>query len=292
MVDRISGGRCVCRPVLLIGIFLFGLAASLAAVYPPVASSPDRQLAADFGKLPFSFEPNAGQTDSQVKFISRGQGYTLFLTDKEAVLSLSNSTASGRPAVIRMRLLGGSRPASVTGIEPLPGQSNYFTGNNAARWRTRVPRFGRVVYHNVYPGTDLIYYGNQGRLEYDFVLAPNADPRAIRFTHEGAARVAADSNGDLVLTAAGGGQLRLHAPVIYQQTDGQRRQVAGRYLVSRRGDIRFQVGNYDRNSCLLIRCFPTRHTWEAAAVMPARGLPWTLPATLTSSEPPIHWIFR
>jgi hypothetical protein len=177
-------------------------------------------LAENYGKLPLSFEANQGQTDSLVKFLSRGRGYSLFLTGDEAVLKLGRASQKSkvksqrsrvkdenRPSslltrplkeakddrlaakdqrqktedtVVRMKLVGANASAEVSGADELPGKSNYFIGNDPKNWRTNVPTYAKVRYQGVYPGVDLVYYGNQGgQLEYDFVVAPGADPNII-----------------------------------------------------------------------------------------------------------------
>jgi hypothetical protein len=172
-------------------------AARPAALPTPVA---DRRLAKAYGSLPVSFEANQGQTDAPVQFLARGAGFTLFLTPHEAVLSVHRRDAKAsmqgiprglpaarmpgeRPnpmpssATVRLSLLGSNPRAEVTGVDPLPGKSNYFIGSNPAKWHTEVPTFSKVRYHNIYPGVDLVYYGNQeGKLEHDFVIAPGANP--------------------------------------------------------------------------------------------------------------------
>ena len=252
------GSSCGCRACGLapwIGVLLLVLVAPLAIAGSRADTVAGRQVAAvaGFGQLPLSFEENRGQTDPRVKFLSRGQGYTLFLTDRDAVFSLQrpDRAAATRAEVIRLRLLEAKQPASVTGADPLPGKTNYLLGNHAASWRTGVGTFQRVVYRGVYPGIDLAYYGTQGQLEYDFVVAPGADARLIHFAVEGAERVAVDPGGDLVLSA-GGGEVRLRAPLVYQQAKGGKRRVAGRYAVGRRGHVRFQLGGYDRSRTLFI----------------------------------------
>ena len=231
---------------------------------PAASSAAQPRLVGSYGKLPLSFEVNKGQTDSTVKFLARGSGYSLFLTGDEAVLALRKSgvrsqkpvgpafgpthqgsadlafrsaafpawlrsrgletnartadpeTPSGRgpktgsalhllptagqfknsfasnpesrtpdpespiPAVLRMKLMGANPQARLSGLEELPGKSNYFIGNDPTKWRTSVPNYAKVKYANVYPGVDLVYYGNQGQLEYDFVVQPGADPRPIQ----------------------------------------------------------------------------------------------------------------
>ncbi len=196
-------------------------------------------------QLPLSFEANRGQTDSQVKFLARGRGYTLFLTAEEAVLSLRSA------GPLRMRLVGAHpRPATV-GEQELPGKSHYFIGNDPQKWRTNVPNYAAVRYRQVYPGVDLVYYGNEGQLEHDFVVAPGASPRAIRLRVEGADQVSLEENGDLRLLLAGR-ELRLLRPVIYQQEGAERRQIGGGYVLRARHEVGFQVGEYDRQKPLVI----------------------------------------
>jgi hypothetical protein len=222
-----------------------------------------------YGKLPLSFEANQGQTDSQVRFLSRGNGYGLFLTATEAVLALGGSgrgesgeelTGSGGraqkqeahpPAVLRIKMTGSNPGASVTGLDELPGKSNYYIGNNPDRWRTDVPTFAKVGYRGVYPGIDLIYYGNQGQLEYDYVLSAGAAPSSISLAFEGARHISISREGDLTLDT-GGGSVLMRAPVVYQEIDGEKRLVAGRYVQRGKDEIGFEIGEYDREKALVI----------------------------------------
>ncbi len=222
-----------------------------AAVPQPDASAPATPAGA-FGNLPLSFEANDGQTSPEVKFLARGSGYRLFLTRKGAVIQLRNverglrtrgldrrsaktAQKSVSPApqtsVLRMSLVGANEEARVEAEGELPGKSNYLTGDDPSKWRTNVAHFSRVRYEEVYPGVELVYYGNQRRLEYDFRLAPGSDPNAIRLAFGGAQRVSVDEEtGDLLLETAGGA-LRQHRPFIFQEVDGGRREVAGRYRI-------------------------------------------------------------
>lgn len=174
------------------------------------------RLSEAYGKLPLSFEANKGQTRPEVKFLSRGSGYSLFLTSSEAVLALS--VASTRQAVVRMKVAGANPVSRVEGLNELPTSHNYFTGNDPSKWRTDIPTYARVKYDEIYPGIDLVYYGNQQQLEYDFVVAPGADPRTIKLRFDGAESLNLEPNGDLILRTAGG-ELRKHKPVIYQIVD-------------------------------------------------------------------------
>src|SRR5437660_1878837 len=205
----------------------------------PTATQPaHRQSSTEsYGKLPLSFEANQGQTDPRVKFLSRGSGYTLFLTGDEAVLALRSRQSSVVSSqlqkttdhaqrttdTLRMKLVGANQAARVTALEELPGKSNYFIGNDPKQWRADVPTYGKVKYEGVYPGINLVYYGNQRQLEYDFVVAPGADPKAIALKIETGkskienrkAQLRVDASGDLVVEADGT-EVRFHKPVVYQ----------------------------------------------------------------------------
>jgi hypothetical protein len=180
---------------------------------PSGSGATTTQLAAAYGQIPLSFEANEGQTDAQVQFLARGQGYALFLTATEAVLRLQKASAlapgivgPNPPAegtVLRLQLVGANAMPAVAGVDPLAGTSNYFAGNDPRQWHTAVPTYGRVAYHGVYPGVDLVYYGNQQQLEYDFTIAPGADPGVIRLHAEGAQSLTLDGQGNLVLHTAG-----------------------------------------------------------------------------------------
>jgi hypothetical protein len=208
-----------------------------------------------FTRLPMLFEPNVGQSDPQVKFLARGNGYGLFLTGNEAVLSLSRTKAdksAERELVtpLRMRLAGASASASVTGDQPLPGKSNYFIGNDPKQWHTGVPQFARVRYESVYPGVDLVYYGNQGQLEYDFEVAPGRDPKRVQLEFQGARKLHLDG-GDLVVATAAG-DIRFLAPVVYQNVGSSRQTVAARFELLADNRVGFAIGNYDATRTLVI----------------------------------------
>jgi uncharacterized repeat protein (TIGR01451 family) len=198
--------------------------------------------------IPLFFEPNQGQVDPRVRFLARGAGYGLFLTADEAVLSLRPGRADA-DSVIRMRLSGSNPAARVSGADPLPGKSNYLIGNDRTKWHRGIPQFGRVNYENVYPGIALTYYGSQGRLEYDFRVAPGADPNAIALSFDGAA--ARIEDGELAL-ATDQGEIRFQAPVIYQQIGDERKQVEGRYRQLAANKVGFELGAYDRSKELVI----------------------------------------
>jgi hypothetical protein len=194
-----------------------------------------------YGKLPLSFEPNQGQTDARVKFLARASGYTLFVTADEAVFA-------GRDgSVERMKLLGANPKPRFEPLDKQPGISNYFIGNDPSKWWTNIPNYGRVALRGVYPGIDLIFYGNERQLEYDWVVAPGADPKLIHVKWEGPSRVTKNASGDLVLSAALGQALVQHKPVILQEG----KQIEGGYVVRGR-EVAFELARYDAAKPLVI----------------------------------------
>jgi hypothetical protein len=263
-----------------------------------------------YAKLTLSFEANQGQTDKQVKFLARGRGYGLFLTGDEAVLELQESgvgtkrsramsglqgtTDHGRRttenarrttnSVLRLKLVNANQNAGVTGANELPGKVNYFIGNDPKKWRTNVPTYAQVRYRNVYPGIDLVYHGNQGgQLEYDFVVAPGADPNSILLALDAARRPGSrqkavgsgqfriDSNGDLVVPMNGGDEVRFRKPVVYQEEESgvrsqkseaknesrkakfeNRRLVEGQFLLEAQNRVHFALGPYDHTQPVVI----------------------------------------
>jgi hypothetical protein len=209
--------------------------------------------------LPLFFEPNQGQTAPQVKFLAHGAGYGLFLTADEAVLQLQPSAVStqhsafssqrGPSSVIRMHLDGANSSARISGASPLPGKSSYFIGNDPSKWRRDIPQFARVQYEGVYPGVNLVYYGDQGQLEYDFRVAPAADPKQIALSFKGAfPRI---DSGDLLL-ATDRGDVRFHAPRIYQQDGKIQKPIAGSFRQLADNKIGFTIGAYDHSRELVI----------------------------------------
>jgi len=278
----------------------------------PASAQVRPRLIANYGKLPLSFELNQGQADAGVKFLSRGRSLNLFLTGTEAVLEVQESGARSHESgdkfrrsaglsslrrttdngprtssliqnpkskienqVVRLRLAGAKPDAEVSGREQLPGKVNYFIGNDPKMWRTNVPAYAKVRYHDVYPGVDLEYYGNQdGQLEYDFIVAPGAEPSAITLA-VGAVReppLRIDAAGDVVISAKGG-EIRFHKPVIYQpgsagerltEDNGPRtasdpkskienpKSVAGHFSLDAQHRVHFALGPYDHTKPLVI----------------------------------------
>jgi hypothetical protein len=150
-----------------------------------------------------------------------------------------------------MKLVGGNASAKIAGADELPGKSNYFIGNDPSQWRTNVSNYSKVEYRDVYPGIDLVYHGNQRQLEYDFVLAPGADPKRIELVFEGTRSLSLDKQGNLILATADG-DLVQHKPAVYQEADGKRTEVEGSYVLRGRNRAGFRVASYDAHQPLVI----------------------------------------
>jgi uncharacterized repeat protein (TIGR01451 family) len=226
------------------------------------ASEPSSQLF----QIPMHFEANQGQAAQPVEFLSRGSGYTLFLTPAEAVLSLRSKKSLAADAGhfsqkhletavdearLGMTLIGANHQPRSEGIEPLAGVVNYLIGSDPAAWRTGIPTFGKVKYHEIYSGVDLIYYGNQQQLEYDFIIHPGADPKKIGFRLNGADRIEIAQDGELLVHVRGG-VVRWHRPFGYQESSTGRAEVPTRFILKNGYEVSFEVADYDRSRPLII----------------------------------------
>jgi hypothetical protein len=221
--------------------------------------------------LPLSFEPNQGQADTRVKFLSRGSAYSLLVTTTEAVFFLaekpktadSNAARLNRNA-FRIKLIGANPSPKITALEKLPSKSNYLIGNDPAKWRTGIAHYAKIRIEGVYPGIDLVYYGNQRNLEYDWVVAPGSNQAAIRFEIKGAERAAIDAGGDLVIKLRGE-EIRLHKPLAYQEEDAVRTKVATEYLAMEKNQFGFWIDQFDRSVPLVIDPVLTYSTYLGGA---------------------------
>jgi len=234
------------------------------------------RIQASYAALPLAFEPNQGQTDSEVKYLARGNGYTLFLTGNDAVFALHSLQAEPSKvrrsafmaksrrqnrgvqyvqkelsAVVRMQLAGGNSSAKVQASGQLPGASNYFIGNDPAKWRSDVAHYARVSYQDVYPGVNLAFHGAQRQVEFDFVVAPEADATPVGFHFTGAQGIKTDGSGNLVIASAAGDVL-LHKPLAYQEQNGMRQAVDARFLLKAKNQVSFELGSYDHSRELVI----------------------------------------
>lgn len=244
--------------------------ADQVAPAPDNTESAKTRIAENFGKLPISFEINKGQIDESVKFLAHGTGYDLFLTSTEAVLRVykprplkvdkepgltkktTDADANVREGtVLRLKTLGANPASKAEGQDELPGKVNYFTGNDPEKWYRDIPTYKKVLFKDVYPGIDVVYYGKQRELEYDFVVAPGADPKIIRFTVEGADKTSLDKSGSLRLSLKHG-EVSLNKPVIYQVDEkGNRREIKGEYVI-KGNEVRFKLEQFDSSKPLII----------------------------------------
>ncbi len=234
--------------LLLSALLALAFASAIHAPPPGLDAGERSRAAADYGSLPLSFEANNGRTDRRADFISRGSGYSLFLTGEGAVLDLE--TPDGGAHVLRMGLAGADRSAPVAGIDRLPGEVNSLVGDDPSNWKTGIPAYERVRYSGVYPGVDVDWYGRQGQLEYDFRLAPGADANRIRMRIEGADSLRLAANGDL-LVGASSRTVRQRAPVAFQRIGGERHGVEAAFEIDGR-TVSFRLGAYDRTEPLVI----------------------------------------
>jgi len=236
----------IARATLLV---LAVLVAMPMSVWSQQAAPTQGNVSAQIAQLPLAFEPNQGQADAQVKYLSRGPGYLLLLTRDEAVLALGG--AKGKRDVVRLKLADSNRNAATAGQMPLEGKTNYFLGNDPSKWRRNVPNFRQVRYQAVYPGIDLLYYGKQNSLEHDFIVAPNADPSRIAFEVKGAKKLRVDAKGNLILSTAHG-QVQLDKPFIFQtDATGKKVEIAGGFAL-KGSRVGFHVGAYDKSRELVI----------------------------------------
>jgi hypothetical protein len=239
---------------------------------PARSTGPSASLQA-YGRLPLSFTENQGQFAQEVRYAAHGAQYDLFLTPQEAVVALRRSqhldfsprhraaslramralrhaAAPATTAALHLRFEDANPAPQVTGVEQLQGKVNYFIGADRKKWYTDVPTYSQVKYSQVYPGVDLLFYGRQRTLEYDFVVAPGADPRNISMKLSGARHLRLDSRGD-VLVSVPGGQVLLRKPVLYQNIAGRRQEIAGGY--SLRGDrLSLAIAPYDHSEPLIV----------------------------------------
>lgn len=281
----------VCLIAISAGVLLVGAQndgndpSTASAVRSAPLSAPDKtRIATNYGQLPLSFELNKGQLNEAVKFMSHGAGYDLFLTANETVLRVHKPRSEQlrrqqltaqqvRPqldklkdasrtntapdedvregTVLRLKLLGASSSPQVDGQDELPGKVNYFIGNDPEKWRRNVPTYRKAYFKDVYPGIDVVYYGQQRQLEYDFVVAAGANPKLIRFSVEGADQIRLDKTGKLLLGLKHG-EVSLHKPVIYQlDENGSRREVKGAYVING-NEVRFKLQRFNSSKPLVI----------------------------------------
>ena len=252
-------GRVAAVPTLAASLSAFSNSASLQGLSSRQADSQVRAHSLLSG-MALRFEPNQGQgnldpADSRAKFVARGPGFGLFLGSEGATLTLLSrdrrkQNSAALIDTVQMKLSGANRAARLTALDRVPGKSNYLLGNDPRKWRTGVPQYARVRYESVYPGINLVFYGDQGQLEYDFQVAPGADPAQAELQFCGAEQVQL-KKGALVIRT-GQGSVELQAPRVYQEIAGERRAVDGRFVLRGANRAGFAIGSYDRSRELVI----------------------------------------
>jgi hypothetical protein len=247
------------------------------------ATAAQDRIHARYAALPLAFEANEGQADPQVKYVARGNGYRLSLTSRQAILSLpgrkrqsevrdmmlnkrrgaagvkamlgkhapSAKHHSSKAAVIRMNLLGANPDTDLAAADLQRGKINYFLGKDPSKWRSNIPLYGRVSYHDLYPGIDLAFHGPDKRLEFDYLVSPGADASRIALSFQGLDSLHTDNAGNLVL-ATSAGSVQLNKPVAYQSNNGAREAVDAKFVLTGKNQVAFELGSYDHNRELVI----------------------------------------
>ena len=236
---------------LLIAIFSMRGAGSTSRAQSIIRSKVQRLVQPmSLGMLPLAFEANQGQAPQGVSFVARTQGGSVFLTRTGAVFAQKRADRGSRSAGFEMKLKDAPAITAV-GADELSGKANYFIGNEPSRWQTGVSMYRKVKCSDVLAGIDLVYYGNQRQLEYDFIIRPGANPDAIRWSFEGTDGLELSSQGELIVRFAGN-EIRQQRPRVHQQIGNETRELHGTYVLASRKEVGFQLGEYDRTQPVVI----------------------------------------
>lgn len=225
----------------------------LAAALPFCAAAGSSAPLRPMTRLPLAFEANVGQAGKSVQFVARVQGGIAALSPRLLTITVPNSTQPGQaPDVVRVSLTGASG-GQMRGERALAAKVNYLVGRDPRAWRRSAPMYQQVRARNVYPGIDLLHYGNAGRLRYDFTVRPGADPARIDMTVGGVRSVRVAANGNLEIGTAQG-SLTWARPVAYQVVNGRRTTVNARFAVKpgREPRVGFRLARYDATRPLVI----------------------------------------
>lgn len=233
----------LCTALLTAAALLAPISVMAEKAQDPAAK---REAVAMYGKLPLSFEP----TGSATHFLARSGSYSVLVGAQESSVAVA-AGKSGQPQMLRFAFENANPAAPLQAIEPQPGVTNYYLGRDRSQWRLGVKSFGKLRAQSVYPGVDVVYYGDHRRLEFDFVVAPKADPSAIALSFSGMDKLYKDAGGDLV-AEVGGQPVRFAKPYAYQQVDGASKAVAADYVLSAGGKVHLHLGDYDRNAELIV----------------------------------------
>jgi hypothetical protein len=275
-----------CLPGIVSGALLAATTGDHAVNKPNEAAM--SKVKDSLAKLPLSFEPNRGQTDPRVQFLSRGPGYTVFFTKDETVLTLKDTKTSN--AVVRMRFVGGTNAATPTPIDALPGKTNYLIGNDSSKWISGVDEYTKLRYENVYPGIDVLYHGEKGKnLRFDFIVKPGADASVIQMAYEGADKIAVNDSGDLVLTIAGK-KLVTSKPFTYQEDGGVKKEVASHFVV-KDGRVSVVLAKYDTTKDVIVDPSVIFVTYLGGLLNDSvNGVAIANPTLTTASQPSAYFV--
>jgi len=238
------------RKVAFFGLALLAIGLTLGKVVPQ-AEGPRgvKPSGFSFARLPLGFEAT-GERHGEAGYLLRGRGYTVSLLPAAAVLTLGGPH-DGASSELRLTFEGASPADPLIGEDTLPGVCNYFIGSDPGRWRTGVPTYAKVRARDIYPGVDLVYYGNQQELEFDLVVNPGSDPTGIVLALEGSRKIEIEGDGDL-LADLGDREVRLRRPHVYQGSKDNQESVDGSFVVRGRNRVGFEVASYDSRLPLVI----------------------------------------
>ncbi len=233
-------------------VFLLPFVAAALTAYLPAEPTITSQAAPEavrtYLRLPLAFEKEG--TGKGERFLARGQGYAVGLQEGKATIGIApNHDAKGHAVSLEFT---GARAVKAAPSSQLPGKINYIHGNDPHQWRMGLSSWERVRYSDIYPGIDVVYYGNQQQLEFDLVLKAGADPQSIRMKVGGGSKLSLDDSGALRIQTAGADDLKIELPKIYQDIDGKRKHISGRYALMGRDEVAFRVDSYDRKRPLVI----------------------------------------
>lgn len=209
------------------------------------------ELPQQFYEVPLYFEENSGQVDSDVKYLSRGPGYTFYFTPQEIVMALQNCKEE-KSALLKIKFLGTCQEPVLKGVDEQECKSHYFIGNDSSKWLTSISNYGKVIYEKIYPGVDAIFYGNKQHLEYDLCVTPGGNPQDIRFCIEGAENIAIDSVGHLSVYLANREIVQIQKPMVYQWIDGEKKWVDAQFVLFGQNEIGFHLSSYNVKETLII----------------------------------------
>ncbi|WP_457601649.1 DUF7948 domain-containing protein [Hydrogenivirga sp.] len=204
-------------------------------------------------EIPLFFIENRGQIDKKVKFYEKGTGHSTYFTREGIYITLSKKDS--KPEVVKITPIGANPETKIESEDKLSGKVNYFKGKDPKNWRTNIPTYGKVRYKEVYEGIDLVFYGNQRRLEYDVVVKPGTDPGMVRFRYEGVKELKVNGRGELVAVLPSGREVVQRKPYVYQEIGGKKKVIEGEYVIDKEGDsfvYGFRLGSYDDRYALFI----------------------------------------